>query len=287
MYGLPQTVLASAALFTMAAAISLEKGRHFSVTQKYNSKFVLNGPIAYAKAFNKFNKPMPYDLAVATGNDGSVTATPSNSFDEEYLCPVDIGGQTLHLIPDTGSADLCVSFNLSTPLYQRSLTYRFRWVFSTRLPPSQQNGHTLFDPSKSKTFRVLNGYKWDILYGDGSGASGTVGTDIVTVGGTSVSGQAVEIATNVSSSFLSNVYDGVLGLAFSSINRGMTTASRTSPIELTSLTVTPKAQQTFFEMAEASLSAPVFTADLKYHAPGMSHFFSLVLIMGLKVTRHL
>jgi aspergillopepsin I len=229
MYGLPQIALALAALqvFTMAAAISLEKGRHFSVTQIYNSKFMLNGPIAYAKAFNKFNKPMPYDLAAATGKEGRVTATPSNLFDEEYLCPVDIGGQTLHLVPDTGLADLCVSFNLSTPLYQRSLTYQFRWVFSTSLLPCQQNGHTLFDPLKSKTFRVLNGYKWDILYGDDSSASGTVGTDIVTVGGTSVSGQAVEIAMNVSSSFVSNVYDGVLGLAFSSINRGMTTASRT------------------------------------------------------------
>jgi hypothetical protein len=122
MYGLPQIVLASAALFAMAVATSLEKRGHFSVTQKYNSKFVLDGPIAYANAFNKFNKPMPHDLAVATDNHGSITATPSDSFDSEYLCPVDIDGQTLNVIFDTGSADLCVSFNLSTPLYQ-AVTY--------------------------------------------------------------------------------------------------------------------------------------------------------------------
>ena len=226
MYGLPRIVLGLATLFTTAAAISLGKGRHFSVTQKYNCQFVPNGPVAYAKVFNKFNKPMPHDLAVATGNDGSVTATPLDSSDQEYLCPVDIGGQTLNLVPDTGSADLCVSFNLSTPLYQQSLTYRFRWVFSTSLPPSQQNGQTLFDPSKSTTFQVLSGYEWNIRYGDGSGASGTVGTDIVTVGGTSVSGQAVEIAKNVSFSIVLDAYDGLLGLAFSSINAGTTTVSR-------------------------------------------------------------
>jgi aspergillopepsin I len=79
----------------------------------------------------------------------------------------------------------------------------------------------LFDPSKSKNWKALAGYTWSIGYGDKSGASGTVGTDIVTVGGTSVSGQAVEIASQVSSQFVSDtVNNGLLGLAFSSINKG-------------------------------------------------------------------
>jgi aspergillopepsin I len=47
-------------------------------------------------------------LAVATGNDGSVSATPKDQFDSEYLCPVSIDGQTLNLDFDTGSADLSV-----------------------------------------------------------------------------------------------------------------------------------------------------------------------------------
>jgi hypothetical protein len=94
-------------------------------------------------------------------------------------------------------------------------------VFSTSLPSSQQTGHTLFDQSKSKNWKALSGYTWNITYADKTGASGTVGTDIVTVGGTSVTGQAVEIATQVSSQFVkSTANGGLLGLAFSSINTG-------------------------------------------------------------------
>ena len=43
--------------------------------------------------------------------------------------------------------------------------------------------------------------QWSIRYDDGKGASGTVGTDVVNVGGTSVTGKAVEIATTVAQQF--------------------------------------------------------------------------------------
>src|SRR5882762_5098880 len=36
-------------------------------------------------------------------------------------------------------------------------------------------------------------------------------------------------------------------------------------------TVTPTRQKTFFDNAKPSLTSPVFTADLKYHAPGLYH----------------
>lgn len=94
-------------------------------------------------------------------------------------------------------------------------------MFSSKLPSSEQKGHTVFDSSKSSTFKTKSGYSWDISYGDGSGASGTVGTDTVTIGGTKVTGQAVELATKVSSEFVSDTAnDGLVGLAFSSINTG-------------------------------------------------------------------
>ncbi|KIM74193.1 hypothetical protein PILCRDRAFT_828488, partial [Piloderma croceum F 1598] len=126
----------------------------------------------------------------------------------------------------------------------------------TSLPASQKTGHTIFDPSQSSNWQPLDGYTWSIQYGDKSGASGTVGTDVVTVGGTLVSGQAVEIATQVSSQFVSDTAnDGLLGLAFSSAN-----------------TVRPKPQSTFFDTAKPSLSSPVFTVDLNYHAPGTYDF---------------
>jgi hypothetical protein len=49
------------------------------------------------------NNPLPHELA---GAAGSVTATAVDAFDKEYTCPVTIGGQTLNLVFDTGSADL-------------------------------------------------------------------------------------------------------------------------------------------------------------------------------------
>ena len=93
-------------------------------------------------------------------------------------------------------------------------------MFSTELPSSDQQGHNVFDPSQSSTFQSLSGATWQIQYQDQSGASGDVGTDTVTIGGTVVQGQAVELASQVSSSFSQGASDGLLGLAFSSINTG-------------------------------------------------------------------
>jgi len=62
------------------------------------------GPVSLANTYQKFGKTVPADVLAAAA-DGSVTATPEE-YDQEYLCPVDIGGQTLNLDFDTGSADL-------------------------------------------------------------------------------------------------------------------------------------------------------------------------------------
>ena len=129
------------------------------------------------------------------------------------------------------------------------------WIFSTELPSATRQGHDDFDASKSSTFKKLNGYTWQISYGDGSSASGDVGTDTVTIGGTVVKEQAVELAKTLSSEFSSGPGDGLLGLAFSSIN-----------------TVQPTSQKTFFDNAQSTLDAPVFTADLKHQTPGSYDF---------------
>lgn len=62
-----------------------------------------------AKAYRKYGATMPEAeviTAVTSYNgDGEVVATPAQ-FDSEYISPVSLGGQTLNLVFDTGSADL-------------------------------------------------------------------------------------------------------------------------------------------------------------------------------------
>ncbi|KAI3334287.1 eukaryotic aspartyl protease [Ustulina deusta] len=120
--------------------------------------------------------------------------------DTEYLVQVSIGtpAQDLMLDFDTGSADL--------------------WVFSTSLSSSLQRNHNVFNPTSSSTYKALSGEDWNISYGDGSTASGTCGSDVLNVGGISVTGQTVELATKLSTQFAQGTGDGLLGLAFSSIN---------------------------------------------------------------------
>jgi hypothetical protein len=91
-------------------------------------------------------------------------------------------------------------------------------VFSSALVSTQKNGHNVFDPKQSKTYKALPGKSWKIQYGDGSTASGDCGTDTLNIGGLSVKNQTVETAKKLSQQFIDNTGDGLLGLAFSSIN---------------------------------------------------------------------
>ncbi|KAI1371440.1 acid protease [Hypoxylon crocopeplum] len=171
----------------------------------------------------------------AANGTGLVTATPEAN-DVEYLSPVKIGGQTLNLDFDSGSSDL--------------------WVFNSQLSQAATQGHTVFDPTQSNTFSLMQGATFEISYGDGSGAAGNVGTDTVDIGGATVTQQAVELATAVSQSFVEDTSNnGLLGLAFSSLN-----------------TVQPQQQKTFFDNVMSSLAEPLFTADLRAQAAGAYEF---------------
>ncbi|KAH8882891.1 aspergillopepsin-F [Thozetella sp. PMI_491] len=247
----------------VAAPSSIQK-RSFKVERVKNRAFKgHNGPRELLKAYQKYSMPVPDALmaaiqaqaaaapagaqtkakgasvkatnGTAAAGTGLVTATPEQG-DIEYLAPVNIGGQTLNLDFDSGSSDL--------------------WVFSTQLPATQSTGHQLYDPTKSTSFKMLQGASFSISYGDGSGAAGNVGTDTVNIGGATVTGQAVEMATAVSASFTQDTANnGLVGLAFSKLN-----------------TVKPQQQKTFFDNVMPSLAEPLFTADLRKNAVGAYEF---------------
>lgn len=210
------------------------------VKRNINKRGLHAGHEAMTKAFNKwnfgtvtrrsFNIDDESDL-VARGEQGQVSAVPEPN-ESEYLSPVEIGGQLLHLDFDTGSSDL--------------------WVFSSALSAKTVGAHNVYDPTKSSSFQSVPGHSWSISYGDGSGAAGTVGKDTVNIGGATATGQAVEMATAVSASFVKDANnDGLVGLAFSSLN-----------------TVKPNKQSTFFETIMPQLSQPIFSVDLKNDSSG-------------------
>jgi aspergillopepsin I len=118
----------------------------------------------------------------------------------------------------------------------------------------QRNGHTFYALANT-TGQVLDGYSWKISYGDGSGASGIVYADKVTIGDATATQQAVEAATSVSSQFVREASDGLLGLGFGHTN-----------------TIKPTRQQTFFENIKISLKEPLFTVTLKKNATGTYDF---------------
>ena len=122
-------------------------------------------------------------------------------------------------------------------------------MFSTNLSASVQKGHTIFDSSKSTTFKDLPNEAWQISYGDGSSASGTCGSDTVTIGGLAVTNQTVELASTLAAQFASGTGDGLLGLAYPSINtvtsNGQADPAQTPVANMISQGDVPKDSQLF------------------------------------------
>jgi len=231
---------AAMAIATPTPTRTLKK-RAFSHTvarRQINRRHPEAGPRAMLKAYRKFGLPMGALRARqtnATLDQGEVLAVPEPNL-SEYIEKVNIGGQDLMLDFDTGSADL--------------------WVFSTQLSQQTIGQHAAFDASKSTTFTPMQGATFQISYGDGSGAAGNVGMDVVNIGGATVTKQAVEMATAISQSFVDDTNnDGLLGLSFSQLN-----------------TVQPQPQKTFFDNVMPQLQMPVFTVDLTNDSTGTYEF---------------
>ena len=167
---------------------------------------------------------------------GSLNSLPQSHY-SEYMSEILVGNQVMQVDLDTGSSDL--------------------WLFSTLLPEEQRIGHKyIFDPLESLSFRNLSGLTWRIEYGDNSAAEGVVGQDTVTLGGVSVPGQSIELATSVTPEFTrDSVNDGLIGMGFSNINN-----------------VEPVRQRTLFDNLRLILAQPLFVANLLDDGSGTYDF---------------
>ncbi|GJJ70347.1 hypothetical protein EMPS_02696 [Entomortierella parvispora] len=187
------TALVSVAAAIVAIAEAGNPNGH-SIPLTRNPHFKHNTPAQIAKLNARY--PGLNINKATTVKSGKVPVTDVHP-DLEYYGTVSVGtpAQKVKLDFDTGSSDI--------------------WFPSSTCNTSACKKHTRFNASKSKTYKK-DGRKWNIGYGDGSSASGILGSDIVNVGGISVR-QTIGLATAESSQFASSPEDGLFGLAFSTI----------------------------------------------------------------------
>ncbi|KAF8959107.1 hypothetical protein BGZ46_001823 [Entomortierella lignicola] len=164
-------------------------GHEIPLTRNPNYKHNTKAQIA------KLNKRYP-GLKILAGSTGNVPLVDVPT-DLEYYGSVNVGtpAQVFKLDFDTGSSDI--------------------WFPSSTCTTSACKAHNRFNSASSSTYQK-DGRSWSISYGDGSSASGILGSDIVSVGGISVR-QTIGLATKESSQFGSSPEDGLFGLGFNTI----------------------------------------------------------------------
>jgi len=102
--------VASVGLSVAAPAQLAGRSTTFQVKQVAAGQVFKSGPQQLMNTYNKYAKagavaPSVVVDAAAAAQSGQVTASPEQ-YDQSYLCPVSVGGHTLNLDFDTGSADL-------------------------------------------------------------------------------------------------------------------------------------------------------------------------------------
>ncbi|KAK7509261.1 aspartic proteinase precursor [Phyllosticta citriasiana] len=176
--GLSRVVLNRNANYKASGPNPTKEGPYF-----VSNRIETQGKFGTTKAIGGQARVRQHVLQKRLDDSGKSGEVPSEDiqYDAMYLSTIGIGtpAQNVALDFDTGSADL--------------------WVWSTELPASVQSSgkHNIYDPSKSSTYKKLDGCTWKIQYGDSSSASGDVGTDNVDLGGLTIKDQPKAVPTPV------------------------------------------------------------------------------------------
>lgn len=214
------------ALAIMALSIeAAPSGKKVNIPLTKNKDYKPNAKNAIQKAIAKYHRHRSITSFNSTSTDG-IGYVPVTDYynDIEYYGEVTVGtpGVTLKLDFDTGSSDLW--FGKFITVCTIAFILLIRSALASSLCTNCGSSQTKYNPNESSTY-ARDGRTWSISYGDGSSASGILGTDTVTLGGLTIKHQTIELARREASQFQSGPSDGLLGLGFDSITtvRGVKT----------------------------------------------------------------
>jgi len=188
------TLLCLLALSGLSQSIPVTRGTKGTFLRR---EAEIDGPSEYLHALVKKGinpthpRAIPVEEHLRRRAATAVPATLTNNL-ASYQAPITVGGQNFLLDFDTGSPDL--------------------WVYSTLMKDGSAGNHSVYDPTKSST-AVTTQDSWEVQYNDGTVVNGVVFYDTVTVGGITITNQAVQAAVVATGRILINPSDGVLGLS--------------------------------------------------------------------------